>query len=102
MILDKKRPLSFLAVFGLGMALSFEAEAARFGTGCQADYQNNWQNELPNVWKRCGWFNNELDDTDTKVFYYNLHNAKWWWETGGDQITLDNVNLFYASTHGGG
>jgi hypothetical protein len=56
---------------------------------------------LSNTWERCGWFNNELDDTDTKVFYYNLHGAKWWWEDSGDQTTLDNVNLFYASTHGG-
>lgn len=103
MIPGKKHSLSLLALFGFGMALSFETEAAaRFGTGCQSDYENNWRDELPHVWKRCGWFNNELDDTDTKVFYYNLHDAKWWWETGGDQLTLDNVNLFYASTHGGG
>lgn len=88
---------------GLTLGASLQASAAaRFGTGCQSDYQNNWRDELPHVWKRCGWFNNELDDTDYKIFYYNLHGAKWWWETGGDQLTLDNVNLFYASTHGGG
>ena len=88
-----------LGVFAL--AASLPLSAARFGTGCQSDYQNNWKTKLPHVWKRCSWFNNELDDTDSKIFYYNLHNAKWWWETGGDQLTLDNVNLFYASTHGG-
>jgi len=76
--------------------------AARFGTGCQSDYQNGWQNTLSYVWNRCGWFNDELDDTDTKVFYWNLHNASWWWENAGDQSWVDNVNLFYASTHGGG
>ena len=90
-----------LAVCGIVLGVGV-ATAARFGTGCQEEYQNNWQNELHYVWERCSGFNNELDDTDTKVFYYNLHGAKWWWESGGDQLTLDNVNLFYASTHGGG
>jgi len=89
--------MSLLLVFGASVIA-----AARFGTGCQREYQNNWQAELSYTWNRCGWFNNELDDTDTKVYYYNLHGAKWWWETGGDQLTLDNVHLFYASTHGGG
>jgi hypothetical protein len=86
----------------LGAGASPAAAAARFGTGCQSDFQNGWQVTLGEVWNRCGWFNNELDDTDSKIFYFNLHNAKWWWETGGDQGTLDNVSLFYASTHGGG
>ena len=76
--------------------------AARFGTGCQQDFQNGSQTTLGNTWNRCGWFNNELDDTDTKIFYYNLHGAQWWWHEGGDSGTLDNVNLFYTSTHGGG
>ncbi len=90
------------AALSLGIAAAPASAAARFGTGCQSDYQNGWQTTLPEVWNRCGWFDDELDDTDTKVFYYNLHNAKWWWETGGDEGTLDNVSLFYASTHGGG
>lgn len=75
---------------------------ARFGTGCQQDFQNGWLTTLANTWERCGWFNDELDDTDTKVFYYNLHNAQWWWHEGGDSGHLDHVNLFYTSTHGGG
>ena len=99
-----KRIASAALVAGIswGVTAAPAAAAARFGTGCQSDFQNGWQTTLSEVWNRCGWFNNELDDTDTKVFYYNLHNAKWWWETGGDQLTLDNVSLFYASTHGGG
>ena len=94
--------LSVLVVFCF-LALGFEPAfaTARFGTGCQKEYQNGWLATLDYNWDRCGWFNNELDDTDTKVFYYNLHGAKWWWEQGGDQLTLDNVNLFYALTHGG-
>ena len=76
--------------------------AARFGTGCQRSYENGWQVTLSHTWKRCGWFNNELDDTDFKIFYYNLDGGEWWWEGGGDQLTLDNVHLFYSSTHGGG
>lgn len=95
--------LSMLTVFCF-LAMGFTNPVwakARFGTGCQKEYQNGWQDTLSYSWNRCGWFNDELDDTDTKVFYYNLHNAKWWWEEGGDAGTLDNVNLFYASTHGG-
>ncbi len=97
-----KHSLTLLAACGLSLGTVLQADAAaRFGTGCQSDYQSNWQTKLSHVWKRCGWFNNELDDTDHKIFYYNLHGAKWWWETGGDQLTLDKVNLFYSSTHGG-
>jgi hypothetical protein len=73
----------------------------RFGTECQSDFQNSWAKTLPQVWNHCSNFNNELDDTDTKVFYYNLHGQKWNWETDGDQGLIDNVNLFYANTHGG-
>ena len=91
----------------LGAALlttiaSVPAQAvARFGTACQESYQNGWLDTLSYAYDRCAGFNNELDDTDNKIFYYNLHNAKWWWEGAGDQLTLDNVHLFYASTHGG-
>ncbi|MBI4511073.1 MAG: hypothetical protein HY698_15680 [Deltaproteobacteria bacterium] len=74
---------------------------ARFGTMCQKEYENGWQTTLDYVWNRCGWFNNELDDTDSKIFYYNLHGTKSLWETSWDQNYLDNVNLFYSSTHGG-
>ena len=88
----------FVLVGGIEPALA----GARFGTGCQKEYQNGWRPTLNYAWDRCGWFNDELDDTDTKIFYYNLHGAKWWWEEGGDSGTLDNVNLFFANTHGGG
>lgn len=93
--------LLILGGFAVLQTTSAHAEA-RFGTGCQSAYENGWKKTLPHVWKRCSWFNDELDDTDIKVFYYNLHGAKWWWEGGGDQLTLDDVHLFYASTHGGG
>jgi hypothetical protein len=99
---ERMRSRSALLLVGMLLFASAALGAARFGTGCQRDFQNSWQVQLDYVWNRCGWFNDELDDTDSKIFYYNLHGAKWWWETGGDQLTLDNVNLFYASTHGGG
>ena len=90
-------------IAAIGIIGSVEhSDAARFGAACQREYQNNWQADLDHVWERCSWFNDELDDTDTKIFYYNLHGAKWWWETGGDQLAHDNVSLLYASTHGGG
>jgi len=78
------------------------AEAAHFGTACQRDFQYGWLDTLPYTWHRCGRFNNELDDTDKKIFYYNLHGAKRYWEKSRDQKMLDKVDLFYSSTHGGG
>lgn len=75
------------------------AHAGRFGTQCQQSYQNGWQTTLPNSWDRCAWFNDELNDTDTQVYYYDLHGAKYWWESTDE---LDRVNLVYVNTHGGG
>jgi len=45
-----------------------DADAARFGTRCQKEFQGGWLETLPEMWNRCARFNNELDDTDTKVF----------------------------------
>ena len=80
---------------------SLPALAGRFGTACQEDYQNGWQNTLPYSWARCSNFNDELDDTDTKIWYYNLQGGKWWWEGSGDQEGLETVNIVFANTHGG-
>lgn len=74
---------------------------ARFGAYCQADFQNGWQNALPHVWNTCSNFNDELDDTDYSIFYWNLHGAKSFWETPNDQLYMDNVNLVWTDTHGG-
>lgn len=84
------------------LATAGSLAVARFGTECQEEYQNDWQDELHYVWERCSGFNNELDDTDTKVYYYDLHGAKSWWENTNDQLGMETVNLLYASTHGGG
>lgn len=77
--------------------------AARFGTRCQSDYQNGWRDTLPYMWNRCAGFNDELDDTDIKVFYWNLHGGKPWFSwcdaCGGGGV--DDVKLFYVGTHGG-
>lgn len=94
--------LRLICVLGCLWIASGAFAAARFGTGCQQDFQNGWLTTLGETWNRCAWFNDELDDTDTKVFYYNLHGAQSWWHEGGDSNHLDNVNLFYTSTHGGG
>lgn len=94
--------LTLAAISLIAFDVDYAQARARFGTMCQSDFQNGWCNTLPNVWNHCASFNNELDDTDTKVFYYNLHGAKWTWEQGGDSNFLDGVNLFYANTHGGG
>ena len=94
-----------LALLGAVVLTSWASSPAqavgRFGTGCQKTFQNGWQDKLTYAFTRCARFNNELDDTDSKIFYYNLENAEWWWEGAGDQDTLDNVHLFYGNTHGG-
>lgn len=88
-------------------ALVFGATGARgnapFGTLCQADYQNGWQNTLPNSWDRCAWFNGELNDTDTQVFYRNLHGAETLYSScdGCANGGADTVELLYTNTHGG-
>jgi hypothetical protein len=68
---------------------------------CQADYQNNWQVELEETWTRCSWFNNELDDTDTKVYYLNLVGGAGHFNDAGDQNYMEAVNLLWINTHGG-
>ena len=94
--------VALLAAFLSTTFASTPASAvARFGTACQKSYEGSWLETLSYSYDRCGRFNNELDDTDTKIFYYSLVDAKWWWEGAGDQLTLDNVHLFYGSTHGG-
>lgn len=78
------------------------AFAKYFGSECQEAYENNWQETLSYCYDICSGFNNELDDTDTKRFYYNLNGAKPYWENTYDQYELDNVDMAYACTHGGG
>ena len=91
------------------MVLSFEflvsinqaSAAARFGTLCQKEFQNGWRDTLDEAWNRCGWFVDELNDTDTQVFYWNLHGKKSLIETPNDQALAETVNLLYMNTHGG-
>src|SRR5262245_54065170 len=93
--------LILLGLLGFSPAIH-QADAAVFGTRCQSEFQNGWSVTLPEVWNRCGWFNNELDDTDTKAFYFNLHGAR------SDFTTCDECNggpdavhLLYVDSHGG-
>jgi hypothetical protein len=91
------------ALAGVLLAAHGDARAvARFGTRCQADYQAGWQNTLPYMWDRCGWFVSELDATDTSVFYFSLHNSKTRYSTCDSCGTgVDDVALMYTGTHGG-
>lgn len=76
---------------------------ARFGTHCQQSFQSDWQHSLGYTWERCSRFNNELDDTDTKVFYFDLYNKAYYWHDTGDHhaLSLEDVDLFFTNTHGG-
>ena len=78
------------------------AAQARFGALCQADFQNGWQNTVPYVWNRCAWFMDELDDTDTRAFYWNLHGARSFFSSCEtcSGVGADTLRLLYVSTHG--
>lgn len=84
----------------LGNASSVQA-GSRFGTFCERNFENGWQTTLTQAWNHCSRFNNELDDTDSKIFYFNLSNAEWNHFQTGDQVHLENIDLLYISTHGG-
>ena len=99
-----KSALCGLVVIAIGICFwSHEVRAqAHFGTFCQADYQNNWRNTLPYSWNRCGWFNEELDETDIFDFYWNLQGARSAYSTCDDcaGFGADSVSLLYTNTHG--
>ena len=80
------------------------AQAGTFGTRCQGTFNGTWQKTLPFAYSRCEGFNNELDDYDTKKFYFNLSGQATGF-SGNDGIVdsggVDAVDLFYVSTHGG-
>lgn len=85
----------------VNIILGNTALAATFGTYCQQEYENDWQDETSQTWRHCSRFNNELDDTDTRVFYRNLHSARDEFEADNDQNGLERVDLAYVVTHGG-
>lgn len=74
----------------------------RFGTRCQADYQNNWQATWNNN-AACSGFNNKFDDSNTLQFYYNLVGAQWNFVDNSDSgwAGPDDVDLMLFSAHGG-
>jgi Family of unknown function (DUF6345) len=95
--------VAVLFVAAMCLSATDSRAAAHFGTLCQADYQNNWKNTLPYSWDRCGWFNDELDDTDIFDFYWNLHGARTLYSScdGCAGMGADTVSLLYTNTHGG-
>ena len=96
-----KKTIMVGALFGAVMLLVTGASStARFGTYCQEEFQNHWKTELHYSWEHCSRFNNELDDTDTKVFYRNLHSARDEFETDNDQNGIERVHLAYIKSHG--
>lgn len=97
--------LACIGLFGLALGISADASAkARFGTYCQQEFEKRdgkrWLDTREEAWNHCGRFNDELDDTDTKVFYWNLHGAKPYLEKSKDQVYIETVNLLYIATHG--
>lgn len=78
---------------------------ARFGSYQQGSFQNGWRGTIPQAATRTTWFNNELDDTDQKIFSFNLTNKKYFLERYGDHqpdnMAPDDVDLLWINTHGG-
>lgn len=99
------RPRFVAALFAaICLGASPGAEAGQFGTRCQKDFQNGWQQPAPYMYARCSGFNDELDDTDTKLFYFNLKGtgSGFTFNDGSSSSGgVDSVDLLYVSTHGG-
>lgn len=72
-----------------------------FGALCQKDYQSGWLDTLSYSYNRCQGFVDELSDTDTQEFYYNLKGKKPYLEKAQDQDLAEKVDLLFLSTHGG-
>ncbi len=92
-----------VAVMG-GVVGTATTQAGQFGTRCQESFQNNWQVTLPSMYERCGGFNDELNDTDTQLFYYDLTGTGSGFTFNDGSVGaggVDAVDLFYVSTHGG-
>ena len=103
---DAAAPLEEEAAAGPAAAESVDAvrrassSGSKFGTLCQKDYQGGWLDSLPYSYDRCQGFVDELSDTDTSVFYYNLKQEKDFLETARDQDRAEKVDLLFLSTHG--
>lgn len=93
---------------GPTVAAQVNHPAMEVGTRCQQEYQNGWQVDVGSndVWNRCGNFNNQIRQTDSLEFYYNLHGAKPVLEKTNDGCgwgcgSLDSVDFFYTNEHAG-
>lgn len=95
------RTLAAAAALALGLAPDRAEAAAWFATECQQSFQGGHASSLPYTWTRCSKFNQELNDTDYHYYYWNLVGAKPRWEKTWDESALDDVDLVYATTHGG-
>jgi hypothetical protein len=88
----------------VSVALASAAQAGQFGTRCQESFEDDWQSNASWGYEICGGFNGELDDSDTRDFYYNLHPSTCGFSYCDSSSALggvDTVDLFYVATHGG-
>ncbi len=90
------------AVFVMLAASATCSAQARFGTRCQEDFEASWLPNLSDIWDDCGKFTAALSETDTKIFYFNLHHARQSFSTCSKcDWGANNVQLLYTNTHGG-
>jgi hypothetical protein len=93
------RLAAFLAIL---LAAEPSWAKARFGARCQSQFQGDWQKPLTYAYERCSWFVDELDDTDTRVFYQDLKSARNRFSSCDHcSAGVDTVRLLYVHTHGG-
>jgi hypothetical protein len=93
-----------IALLACAVLSAVRSEGGTFGTRCQQSFQNGWRETLPYTWDHCAGFNDELDDSDTKKFYFDLNTTGLGFVFNDDIVDfggVDSVDLFYIATHGG-
>jgi hypothetical protein len=80
-----------------------EVSNKRVGVHATKCYQNNWQVSLDYQWGMTDGFVSTIGQYDQAQFYYGLNGKQYDWHTTGDGAvnSLEDVDLFLTTTHGG-
>lgn len=93
-----------LCALSLALAAAPAAVYAKsFGIHSTEDYENTYQDPLPDSDICMSRMSDELDNYATNQFWYNLAGKQYCWHDSGDQATnsLESVDMFVTFTHGG-
>lgn len=92
---------ALLAGSAVALLAATAAASARYGSYCEAEFENHWHSWSDYVWERCDRFNDELNSTDEFIYYRNLHSADDEFETTNDENGMERGALVFINTHGG-